>query len=91
MNQTNPKKLRAELKDYLDQAEKEPIRIQRRAGQTFILMNETLYGEMQSEIISLQQRLLGTLDALAGRTTEYQPGGKARLARFSSRRKTSSR
>ena len=29
MNQTSPKKLRAEMKDYLDHAEKEPVRIQR--------------------------------------------------------------
>ena len=30
MENTNPKKLRAELKDYLDMATNEPIRIQRR-------------------------------------------------------------
>ena len=91
MNQTNPKKLRAELKDYLDQAEKEPVRIQRRAGGSFVLMNETLFAEMQSEIFSLQRRLLGMSDALSGKTVEYKPGDKSRLARFSTGRKTAAK
>ena len=88
MNQTNPKKLRAEMRDYLDQAEKEPVRIQRRSGSSFILMNESLYAGMQSEIFSLQRRLLGMSDALSGKTTEYKPGDKSRLARFSAGRKS---
>lgn len=88
MNQTNPKKLRAELKDYLDHAAKEPVRIQRRSGESFVLMNESLYANMQNEILSLQRRLLGMSDALSGNATEYKFGdSKARLARFSSGRK----
>ncbi len=58
MKQTNPKALRAEMKDYLELAEKEPLRIQRRSGGSFILINEDQYQQMQSEIVSLQKRLL---------------------------------
>jgi prevent-host-death family protein len=87
MNQTNPKKLRAELKDYLDEAVKEPVRILRRSGESFVLMNEAHYSGLQSEILSLQRRLLGMSDALAGNVTEHQPGDKSRLNRFSSGRK----
>ena len=82
MNQTNPKKLRAELKDYLDLAAKEPIRIQRRAGSSFILLAETRFQEMQEEILSLQRRLLGTAQALSGKGTEYRPGDRSRLKRL---------
>ena len=89
MNQTNPKQLRAEMKDYLDQAEKEPIRIQRRSGESFILMNETIYANMQNEILSLQRRLLGMSEIIDGKTAEYRPGDKSRLTRFSSGRKPS--
>ncbi len=89
MNQTNPKKLRAELKDYLDRAEKEPVRIVRRTGETFILMNETLYADLQNEVMSLQRRLIGMSDALSGKTTEYNPGDRSHLSRFSSGRKVS--
>ena len=82
MNQTNPKKLRAELKDYLDLAAKDPIRIQRRAGQSFVLMAENRFEEMQSEILSLQRRLLGTSEALTGKGSEYKIGDRTRLKRL---------
>jgi PHD/YefM family antitoxin component YafN of YafNO toxin-antitoxin module len=91
MNQTNPKQLRAEMKDYLDRAEKEPIRIQRRAGGSCILMNESHYADMQNEILSLQRRLLGMSEIVSGKTTEYKPGDKSRLQRFSAGRKASSK
>lgn len=82
MNQTNPKKFRAELKDYLDLAAKEPIRIARRSGENYVLINEAQYAEMQNEIMSLQRRLLGMSDALSGKGTEYQVGDRARLSRL---------
>jgi PHD/YefM family antitoxin component YafN of YafNO toxin-antitoxin module len=63
---TNPKKLRAELKDYLDLAINEPIRIQRRSGDNFVLMGEKVYAELQNEIVSLQRRLLGMSQAAEG-------------------------
>lgn len=82
MNQTNPKKFRAELKDYLDLAAKEPIRITRRSGENYVLMNEAQYADMQNEILSLQRRLLGMSDALTGKGTEYQVGDRSRLNRL---------
>tara|TARA_Y100000780_G_C13570505_1_gene372699 strand:+ start:176 stop:433 length:258 start_codon:yes stop_codon:yes gene_type:complete len=82
MQSTNPKKLRAELKDYLDLASSEPIRIQRRSGDSFILMDEELYANMQNEIMSLQKRLLGMTEIVSGNTKEYVPGGSERTKRF---------
>jgi hypothetical protein len=40
MESFNAKKLRAELKDYMEAALKEPVRIYRRDGESFILMSE---------------------------------------------------
>ena len=82
MNQTNPKKLRAELKDYLDLAASEPIRIQRRSGGSCVLMNEAHYAELKNEILSLQRRLLGMSEALVSRGTEYKIGDRSRLNRL---------
>ncbi len=82
MDTTNPKKLRAELKDYLDLAVKEPIRIQRRTGESFVILNEATYSEMQNEIISLQRRLLGMSEAAEGKGFEYKPGDGSRSKRF---------
>lgn len=82
MDTTNPKKLRAELKDYLDLAAKEPIRIHRRTGETFILLGEDRYAEMQNEILSLQRRLLGMSEVAEGKGLEYKPGSGSRAKRF---------
>lgn len=82
MDTTNPKKLRAELKDYLDLAEKEPIRIQRRSGESFILIAEDQYAEMQNEILALQRRLLGMSQAAEGQGKEYKTGSDSRAKRF---------
>jgi PHD/YefM family antitoxin component YafN of YafNO toxin-antitoxin module len=81
MESTSPKKLRAELKDYLDMAANEPIRIQRRSGENYVLMNENMYAELNNEISSLQRRLLAMNDIADGRASEYK-GKEDRLKRF---------
>lgn len=69
MKNTSPKTLRAELKDYLDLAAKEPLRIQRRSGENLILMHEDVYVSMQEEIASLQRRLLSAFQIAEKKTT----------------------
>ncbi len=86
MQSTNPKQFRAELKDYLDLAAKEPIRIQRRAGDSFILLKEIAYQEMQQEILSLQRRLLGMSEVVSGNTKEYKIGDRSRLNRLTKKK-----
>ena len=81
MESTSPKKLRAELKDYLDLASHEPIRIQRRSGENYILINEDQYAQMQNEISSLQRRLLSMNNIIDDKVSEY-PGKESRLKRF---------
>lgn len=84
MESNSPKKLRAELKDYLEMASKEPIRIQRGSGESYILIDEERYSQMQIEITSLQRRLLSISNIIDGATTEYE-GAQARLKRLKSR------
>lgn len=69
------------LKDYLDLAINEPIRIQRRSGETFVLVNEFAYAELQNEISSLQRRLLAMNDIAESKTSEFN-GKEDRLKRF---------
>ncbi len=78
MESTNPKKLRAELKDYLELASKEPIRIQRRSGESYILMDEERYSQMQMEITNLQRKLLSMSNIINGETSEYK-GPQSRI------------
>ncbi len=85
MKNTSPKQFRAELKDYLDLAAKEPIRIQRRSGENFILLKEDAYQSLQEELVSLQRRLLGMSQVVAGETKEYKMGERNRLNRIKSK------
>lgn len=86
MQNTNPKQFRAELKDYLDLAAKEPVRIQRRSGENFILLREESYEELQGEIYSLQRRLLGMSQIVACDTQEYKVGDRSRLTGLRSKK-----
>lgn len=81
MQSANAKKFRAELKDYMDAAVSEPVRINRRDGQSFVLMSEQIYEDFRNEIQSLQRRLLSMNEIIDGKTTEYDPN-EDRLARF---------
>ena len=86
MRNTNPKQFRAELKDYLDLAGKEPIRIQRRSGENFILLKEEMYQGLQEELVSLQRRLLAMSQVVSGETKEYKIGDRSRLKRFAAKK-----
>ena len=81
MQSANAKKFRSELKDYMDAAVAEPVRINRRDGQSFILMSEQIYEDFRNEIQSLQRRLLGTNEILDGKTKPFVRG-EDRTARF---------
>jgi PHD/YefM family antitoxin component YafN of YafNO toxin-antitoxin module len=81
MKSANAKKFRAELKDYMDAAVTEPVRINRRDGQGFILMSEQVYDDFRQEIQSLQRRLLGMAEIIDGKTKPFNRG-ESRTERF---------
>ena len=81
MQSANAKKFRSELKDYMDAAVGEPVRINRRDGQSFILMSEDIYEGFRNEIQSLQRRLLGMSEIVDGKTKPVKRG-EDRTARF---------
>ncbi len=67
MQSANTKKFRAGLKEFMDAAVGEPVRINRRDGQNFILMSEQVFDEFKNEIQSLQRRLLGMHEIIDGK------------------------
>ena len=81
MQSANAKKFRSELKDYMDAAVGEPIRINRRDGQSFVLMSDQIYEGFRSEIQSLQRRLLGMSEIIDGKTKPLVKG-EDRTIRF---------
>lgn len=81
MQSANAKKFRSELKDFMDAAVSEPVRINRRDGQSFILMSEQAYEGFRNEIQSLQRRLLGMGEIVDGKTKSFARK-EDRTARF---------
>ncbi len=81
MQTANAKKFRAELKDYMEAAIAEPVRINRRDGQSFVLMSEDVYEQFRNEIQSLQRRLLAMNEVIQDKTTPLNRG-EDRLDRF---------
>lgn len=81
MKSANAKNFRSELKDYMDAAVGEPVRITRRDGQSFIMMSEQIYDGFRNEIQSLQRRLLGMAEIVDGKTTSVARA-EDRSARF---------
>jgi PHD/YefM family antitoxin component YafN of YafNO toxin-antitoxin module len=81
MQSANAKKFRSELKDYMDAAVAEPVRINRRDGESFILMSEKIYEDFRNEIQSLQRRLLGMSEIIDGKTKPMSKN-EDRTARF---------
>ena len=68
MQNANAKRFRACLKEFMDAAISEPVRINRRDGQSFVLMSEQIYDGFRNEIQSLQRKLLGMNEIIDGRT-----------------------
>ena len=58
MQSTNPKHLRVHMKSYLDMASHEPLRILRRTGEAYILVNEQQFAKLQRELVAMQRRLI---------------------------------
>jgi len=56
MLSANAKKFRSELKDYMDAAVSEPVRINRRDGKSFIFMSEQIYDDFIKEITAVRLR-----------------------------------
>lgn len=81
MQTANAKKFRAELKDYMEAAIAEPVRINRRDGQSFVLMSEDVYDQFRNEIQSLQRRLLAMNEVIQDKTTPLNRD-EDRLERF---------
>lgn len=84
MKTTTPKKLRSELKTYLDQATKEPIKVKRRSGKNFIIISEERYLELTGAPLPLKKQLApakaGKKKEVKVKTTKKAPAAKVAKA-----------
>lgn len=68
MGKTNANDFRANLKEWMEIARTEPVKITRKSGEAFILLNADEFEKSQVELANLRGIAQGLNDALHGRT-----------------------
>jgi antitoxin YefM len=70
MDRTNANDFRANLKEWMEAARTEPVKITRKSGEAFVLINADEFEELQMEIATLRGVVQGLTDVVQGRTKE---------------------
>ena len=68
MDRTNSNDFRANLKEWMEAARTEPVKITRKSGEAFVLLNSDEFDKMQVELASLRGVAKGLTDVIQGRT-----------------------
>ena len=84
MDRTNANDFRTNLKEWMEAARKEPVKITRKSGEAFVLVDADSFEKMQLDIAKLQGLNAGLMDAVQGRVA---PGTAQSTANALSRAK----
>jgi prevent-host-death family protein len=79
MDRTNANEFRAHLKEWMDSARKEPIKITRKSGESFVLMNAEEFESLQVELANLRGLAQGLSDSLHGKMKESSPSSTTKV------------
>lgn len=66
MEKTNANDFRSNLKEWMEAARKEPVKITRKTGEAFVLLNAEDFEKIQIELATLRGISRGLNDALNG-------------------------
>lgn len=69
MDRTNAEQFRSNMKEWMEAASREPIKITRRTGESFVLVNAELFEKMQLDLARFEGLTAGLVDALQGRVS----------------------
>jgi prevent-host-death family protein len=67
MDKTNTNDFRANLKEWMEAAKSEPVKITRKNGEAFVLLNADEFEKLQMELANLRGVAHGLSDTLHGR------------------------
>ncbi len=66
MDRTNANDFRSNLKEWLEAARSEPIKITRKSGEAFVLLNADVFEKMQLDLVRLQGLTASLVDVARG-------------------------
>ncbi len=68
MERTSANDFRSNLKEWMESARTEPIKITRKSGESFVLLNSDEFEKLQIELANLRGITQGLSDVIQGRT-----------------------
>jgi len=68
MERTSANDFRSNLKEWMESARTEPIKITRKSGESFVLLNADEFEKLQIELANLRGISQGLSDVIQGRT-----------------------
>lgn len=74
MDRTNADDFRTNLKQWLEAARSEPVKITRKSGESFVLLNADEFEKIQFELASLRGVAKGLSDVVHGRVRKSAAG-----------------
>ena len=72
MERTNAEDFRSNLKNWMESARHEPVKITRKTGEAFVLINAEEFEQIQIELASLRGVAQGLSDVIHGRVKKAQ-------------------
>ncbi len=69
MDRTNANDFRSNLKEWMEAARSEPVKITRKSGEAFVLLNADIFEKMQLDLARLQGLSKSLVDVAQGRVS----------------------
>lgn len=91
MDRTNADQFRSNLKEWMEAARKEPIKITRKSGEAFVLVNADTFEKMQLDLARLQGLTTSLVDVTQGRASPATEKSTAEVFERAKKRALSAR
>jgi PHD/YefM family antitoxin component YafN of YafNO toxin-antitoxin module len=69
MERTNAEQFRSNMKEWMEAARNEPVRITRKSGESFVLIRSEIFEKMQLDLARLEGLTASLVDVIHGRTS----------------------
>ena len=69
MDRTSADQFRSNMKEWMEAARNEPVKITRKSGESFVLLNADIFEKMQLDLARLEGLTTSLMDVAQGRVT----------------------
>ena len=69
MDRTNAEQFRSNMKEWMEAAHSEPVKITRKSGESFVLLNADIFEKMQLDLARLEGLTASLIDVAKGRVS----------------------